>query len=240
VALAIHGTPAHTADVTGTISSVSASVTTTVPTVLVAVIANLEQTASGGAIRTVTGVSGGGLTWTKRKSLGDTVSNIFMGLEVWWANATGSLTAQSITATFNLTPNQACDILVFAVSGSPTPSAPWDSNVLVPCTNSHMATSGSTSPTQNGTVTSTTSMLLEFLAWDNNGFTNSTVGAAFADIIAVKGSGSLRQAWGQGASASAGLKVFNFVNNQGLWLLIGDALTGDPILEPTPVVNVMS
>jgi hypothetical protein len=193
VALAIHGTPAHTADVTGTISSVSASVTTTVPTVLVAVIANLEQTASGGAIRTVTGVSGGGLTWTKRKSLGDTVSNIFMGLEVWWANATGSLTAQSIT-----------------------------------------------SPTQNGTVTSTTSMLLEFLAWDNNGFTNSTVGAAFADIIAVKGSGSLRQAWGQGASASAGLKVFNFVNNQGLWLLIGDALTGDPILEPTPVVNVMS
>jgi hypothetical protein len=224
---AIHGTPVNGTNNSGSSTTVSASITTTAPdTIIVAVISNFDQLA-GGTLKTVTGVSGGGLTWTKRSAQSATANVttiINVGLEVWWAHATGTLTAQSITATFNAAPNQFCDIMLFAVTGSKSLSAPWDTNASLPAT---LSSSGSalTTPTKGVTVDKTGDMLLGFLAYAFNGNANSTSGTGFTDILAATTT-PLRNNWEQQVTVASGAKTVNFNNDQNFMVLAVDALSG--------------
>ena len=82
-----------------------------------------ENTGGGPAI---SGISGGGLTWTlRRRTHGSTRGS----LEVWSAQATGTLATSTITATYAAN-FDACVFSVISVAGCN--SAIWDANAAVP------------------------------------------------------------------------------------------------------------
>lgn len=237
MALAIHGTPAHTHDNSGSATSVAAAVTTTVAnTILIAVVAPYHTGSSGPP--TVTGVSGAGLTWTKRAS--NTYPNplsgtIRVGLEVWWALAPSAVTAQSITATLSSAPNNRVDILVFAVSGSPNLSAPWDVNVSLP---GFAQNAGSlNNPTRSINTSATNSMLLGFVAYAWNANAANTAGSGFTDILAPTTDNSLRDHWESKLVSAPGAQTVNLTGNQQFWVLIGDALNGDTPTATTGTIT---
>lgn len=106
---------------------------------------NVAATAAGGAIviitinieslatpsPTVTGISGGGLTWAKR--FGHTQSSTlcfssvtcFQDLEYWWAYSSGSLSAVPMTVSFSKTIDFGT-LGQTAVHGVLNTAAPWD------------------------------------------------------------------------------------------------------------------
>jgi hypothetical protein len=228
VALAIHGTPVNTHDNSGTTTTVSATITTTVATVLIAVVAPYHSGGSGPP--TVTGVTGAGLTWTKRASNtypNPTSGTVRVGLEVWWANAPSAVTAQAVQATLSSAPNTRLDIMVFAVSGSATPSAPWDTESSLP---GKAQASGATpsNPTRSTTIVATNAMMLGFMAYGWNANAANTAGSGFTDILAPTTDNGLRNHW-EYKLVTTGPNAFtvNFTGNQQFWTLITDALNGD-------------
>lgn len=238
MALAINGTPGGHVDNSGTATTVAASVTTTVADTIVIAVISAYHIQSGGTAKTVTGVSGGGLTWARRsaQSIPTTNGSILVSTEVWWAHATGALTAQSITATFDSAPNQRSEMMVFGVSGSNHLSAPWDVNGGLPAT-THSTGTGLTNPSASITTTSTSSMLLGFLAYAKNGNADNTVGSGFSNILTGVTDNSLGGIWEQKAAAASGAQTVNFTGNQQFWVLAADALNGDAATGNTGTIS---
>lgn len=116
-----------------TTSIASAPKTTTGTSDLV--VALIAATSGVATVPTITGVSGGGLTWTLRKRLNGTALDYGYATgdgttcEEWTATATSGLTSQVITATASL--NIDGNIQVFAFSGVNT-SSPFDANASIP------------------------------------------------------------------------------------------------------------
>jgi len=113
-------------------ATVSALLTTTKPNDII--IAVVDVHSANSAIG-VSSVDGGGLTWTRRSTQNYAVPNFppnHVIHEVWWALATGPLTALSITALFNNFSGTSYEALnIFAVNGANL-TAPFDPNVSLP------------------------------------------------------------------------------------------------------------
>lgn len=237
--LSMHGTPVETIDTTGLVSSLSATITTTTPTVVIAVITT-ENFSPAGTPRTITGVSGGGLTWAKRsgQSGNFNASNGSFNQEVWWANATGSLTAQSITASFSGVPSQASDLFVFAVAGSPSPSSPWDANASLPA-KAQSYTGSPTSMTKSGTTTSNNAMVLAFDSYAWNALSQSTIPTGYFNVLAPRTGTGLNIYWNyQNVIGAPGSYTATYGVSQDYWALTLDALTGDVSTATTGTIQM--
>lgn len=179
MSLTIDGSGA-TATSSGAVSSLSATISTTNTNDIVLAFVHLEKP-SGGAV-TVSGVSGGGLTWALRKQFAFGTDN---DIEIWWAAASAALTSQSITATFTGAIDDA-SLQLIAVSGVASLVTPWDANGSLPAT---FAEVNVANPSVTISTTSAVTMVLGFrgnptpsgaTAW--SGFTAlySTTGSAGA------------------------------------------------------------
>jgi hypothetical protein len=236
--LAIHGLPVETFDNSGAASTIACTITTTLPAIIIAVI-NTENFSPAGTPRTVSSVSGGGLTWAKRSGQTGNLSgsNGSMAQEVWWANATGTLTAQAITATLSGIPSQNTDMMVFAVTGSNNPTTPWDTNGGLPAHNTRM-TGTSGSMTITGSLSSTAAMLLTFDTYAWNSHAQSTIpGGGNSDISPNKTGTSLNMYWNAAPSGAAGSKTSTYGVSQDFWLMTLDALNGDAAIPPAASVQ---
>lgn len=232
--LTIHGLPVNAHDSTGTASSIAGTISTTEPCVILAVV-NVYSFTPAAAIRTVTGISGGGLTWTKRSSTaGQSGTSFSLNQEVWWANATGALTAQTITATLSGASSHSIDLELIAVSGSPTPATPWDTNASLPAKTSHM--SGLASMSQAGTTSSTLSLMLAFADYAWNNHTASTTPTGFIDIAAPVINTGLNCFFEYQALAAPGSKTATWGNSQEFFQLTVDALNGDAATATTGTI----
>jgi hypothetical protein len=164
--LALDGTPNGHASTTG---NKDITLTTSNSNDVIIMIIDTE-TASPGVYRTVTGISGGGLTWQKRSSQqwnGSTSRS--RRREIWWAVAPSPLSAVTFTATLSgLVDTYAT--LGFAVSGANT-SAPWDTNGSLPAQVVDQ-TGSSTTPTVTGVSTSDPVASFIFAVWSNSNFNN--------------------------------------------------------------------
>jgi hypothetical protein len=145
----------------------------------------------------VTGVSGGGLTWKRRSGLdvGQRLSSSFPSVshELWWAVSSGTLTSQTITATFNATCDDA-SIIVMGVTGCNT-TQPWDNNISLP------AVQLSNAGTPSFTVSTTTNDCFLIFTNGSNFSGSLTLPTGFTSIGFVSAaSGSL---W---ATTAAGYK----------------------------------
>lgn len=125
MALTIDGSGA-TAIASGT-SSVAATITTPSTNDIIIAFIHCESTS---VARTVSGVSGGGLTWALRKRWTNP-SGPWSNIESWWAAAASPLTAQTITATFSGAIDD-CSLQLAAVHGVLNLVGPWDVNVSLP------------------------------------------------------------------------------------------------------------
>jgi hypothetical protein len=78
--------------------------------------------------RTVSGITGGGLTWAKYGAYSGAdprVPTRFVSMEIWWATAASALTATTFAITMSGAPDD-MSYVVFGVNGAATPTAPWD------------------------------------------------------------------------------------------------------------------
>lgn len=151
--LALDGHAAASGSVSGT-GTISATLTTTsTDDVIIACIYNEAQGHTAGP-HDVSGVTGGGLTWTQRSKETSTAFN-GSSMEVWWAHAPSALSSTSITATFSGTTDDA-SIIVFGVSGANT-SAPFDTDVSLPAKT--QATASSIPSISGVSVTSAASLV---------------------------------------------------------------------------------
>jgi hypothetical protein len=109
---------------------ISASITTTLPNQILIAIVSVEGTSV--TATPISGVSGGGLTWTKYTSQADNVNtfNVYQVQEIWWAKATSTLSAVSITAATNVTIDDAT-FVVAAFNGCNLTN-PFDTNASLP------------------------------------------------------------------------------------------------------------
>lgn len=205
-------------------TSGTCSLTTTGAAIIVVAVC-LERTSAQGSNATVSSVSGGSLTWTRRAQTQQhfsTTTNQYLTVETWWAYAASALSAATITVTASATVDDA-SILAFGVTGAASTTAPWDANASLPA-----AASSATAPTP-GVAISTTSgnaLVLEFIGTGtatapskgsagsfflanvhNSGGTNFSNVAAAGDCL---GSGALANvpiAWGDATLTDALLVV---------------------------------
>jgi len=110
----------------------------------------------------LTGVSGGGLTWIKRYANNSTTGCAdTCNLETWYATAPSALGSTAVTATFNATATYA-GIIVFAVSGGTT-SAPFDTNGSLP---DFVTGSAGVTGSDSLSTTATKSLIFNVCGWD--------------------------------------------------------------------------
>lgn len=184
----------------------------------------LEQLPTGTA-PTVSSVSGGGLTWTKRSSKSGLLraSNNPCDLEIWWALSTGIF-----SGTITITPsvsidNAACS--VFGVNGANT-SSPWDANVALPA-NAEGNTGTANAVTVSGvSTTNANTMLLQFMGGVNS--TTETAGSGLTLIdSATEAGGTYAAAIAsqyQVVSAAQSGASLSFGTNFDPWFSIADAI----------------
>lgn len=108
------------------VAVISATLTTTKPNDIVCVLAFAEGYSA--LAPTVTTVTGGSLTWNKRRAI--TTSQGYSQYELWWAVAPSALTAQAITVNWSANFDNAA-LVVFGVNGCST-TAPWDVSSSLP------------------------------------------------------------------------------------------------------------
>lgn len=177
--LALDGTP-QTGSISGAAASTVASAafsTTASNDVVIALITTSNATAS-----TVSSISGGGLTWTKRKQFTILTSSFTTGsIEEWSAVAASPLTSQVITANLSITALSAT-ISVFAFSGGNT-TTPFDVNAALPATNSDV-TGTSTIPTVSAiSTTNANTALIAFVSTPGAAGSALTDPASFTQLI---------------------------------------------------------
>ena len=166
-ALTIDGTP-QTGLISGAATNTVASAAFTSSNSNDVVIAFVNTT--NGSSITVSSISGGGLTWIKRKQFAITTSTFNFGsIEEWYGIAASPLSSQVITATLSGNSNSAT-ITVFAISGGNT-TTPFDVNVSLPATASDI-TGTSTVPTVSGvSTTNANTVLLSLVCLPGNNVT---------------------------------------------------------------------
>ena len=177
----LDGSVSSTASSTTTIS---ASLTTTLTNDIIVAVVYWEV--SSGSAPTVSGVSGGGLTWAKHKSSnGSTSGNI----EIWWALAASALSSTSITVTATSSFDDA-SLSIFGVNGCNT-STPWDTNASLPATYSSAT---SATPSFSGISTSSTSGNFNIFSWGQVSSSNSagTLPSGFTQISYAHNGGGAR------------------------------------------------
>lgn len=169
---------------------------------------------------TVTGVTGGGLTWTQRSTK---VTPTGKGrLSIWYAVASGGFSS-TVVATFSSTCT-APVITVQGIAGANT-TTPWDSNVSLPAS----ATGTGTAMTVSGvSTTNTLTYAVSGVGADGNSVQTSTGPGGWAQLDAF---GDLTGVfWTQrivGIHNSAPLSSINVTMTAGAtatWAMIVDAL----------------
>lgn len=158
MALALDGTT-KTGSISGAATNTVASAAFTnsvANSIIIALISVNNST-----LRTVSSISGGGLTWTKRTSSSGTQSTFdIIDLEIWWALAATALSAQVITATLSGTAVGAT-IGVFAVSGADT-TTPFDVDASLPGILQNFTTPGN-APAKSVSTTNANTFLFSVL-----------------------------------------------------------------------------
>lgn len=145
--LSLDGTPASN-------TTPSAAITTTKTNDVIVFVTSCY---SGSGVCSVSGVSGGSLTWNLRKACDGAVA-ANPSLEIWYAIAPSTLSSQTITATFTNAPSST-RVMVFAVNGANT-TTPFDVN-----SSAFGCTTGTTakSLTINQTTTNANTMPIAFV-----------------------------------------------------------------------------
>src|SRR5581483_7909272 len=133
MALALEGTPVHNNATSGSSLTTGAFTTSQAAEVFIAVGSNFASANS------VSSISGGGLTWSRRTTGGNAVQPI----ELWAAQAGSALSGVQFTLTYSAAV-QFTTVDVFAVSGQDT-STIWDADASIPVNSSTDPISVSTS-----------------------------------------------------------------------------------------------
>lgn len=134
------------------------------------------------AAPTVTGMSGGGLSWTKRFSSGSTAvfgTTQHINIDVWYAVAASPLSAQTITATLSGSPNNGSELLVFGLAGANTSSI-FDTNGSLPA--KAAGTASGARPQVTGVSTSNANDLIIGVCAMNVSAAVNHPGAGYTDL----------------------------------------------------------
>ena len=201
----------------------TAGLTTTAAAGLVVVV--LGFNADTGSQQTVSGITGGGLTFSLRKGAHG-ASSPWSSEEVWTAPwAGGALSAQAFAVTFSGTVD-GCAYCVFALTGLHSTAAPFDSNGACP---------QGTPTTGTQTATISTSQANDFILWMAYTAASQAPGTptSFTQIAAVGGYGlnlynRLQVAYLSVSSTQSGLVVTS-LQSAGSAAVYLDAFTADAI-----------
>ncbi|WP_407146247.1 hypothetical protein [Bradyrhizobium sp. ORS 86] len=230
MALALNGTVA-TGFINGAASGTLASgtfTTTVANCVIVAMIATTDDGSATSGPFTVSSISGGGLTWTRRGGQTGLNSGFHqMDLECWYAIAAGTFSS-AVTATFSGVAGGAT-ITVFAFSGANT-AAPFDANGSLPAQTSNLTATANAVSATISTTNANTAIIGHIFngtgsqtSWtDNAGFSDT------ANIAGFSGSPNFAQAYSQGqygivSSVQSGVAV-GFTPNSSDYLYYVDAI----------------
>lgn len=244
-ALAIDGTPQGGTATGGTTCAPAAFTTGGAGIVVFAT--HAEAVTVQGAHPTVSGVSGGGLTWAKRSSQpldNAGFGNAYNNLEIWWAFSAGALVAQTITVTWGGVTIDDMSCVVFGVNGftgTDYQTNPWDANASLPA----KASAGTTTvPTVSGVTSSNAAVMVLGIAASGGGGNinagNIAGSAATSIIFATNGGGTNNSSVGafQSVFSSAQTSITVDANNtKNGWMIIADVLAqiGTPALTGGPV-----
>ena len=172
------GTPAKgLSNGTATVTTNTTTLTNSTPNAIIVAVIYWEL---NGALPTLTGVSGGGLTWTKRSGVN---TGGISAMEVWWALAASPLSGVTVTATFSGNQDNAA-IIVVPFKNVNT-STPWDSNVSIPATQTSGGTSGSFTPSLTVSTTNNDCLLLYSGGTNQNWSFPDTVTPGFTSLATV-------------------------------------------------------
>ena len=211
------------------ISSLSATLTTTKPDIVV-VASEAAGPSSYPSVSSITDTAG--LTWHSRKIFqqhGIGSATDYFDTEEWYAVATVPLTSDSITVTISASTKKFA-INVFGVSGANIFN-PFDPNSGVPGT----ASGSSTSPSVSISTSNGNDMILGLFM--QNGGSTVTSGSGFSTITSAKSTGTLTMMYSEDevvTSAQTGLAVKATYATSNAWMVIGDAI------EKSIVTNVSS
>ncbi len=204
-------------------TSHTTTLTTTGNGDIVVVVSYVENNVS--TAPTVTGVSGGGLTWVLRKATSDASGTCRM--EVWWAYAASPLSATVITVTYSGAPDGYC-LYSFGVNGCASSVAPWDTDASLPA----VATSGS-SGTPSVSISTTASHCLLMANAGNPANNSNTVPPTGFTQVAQPSSSSGAKGVGSGGgvkSVTSAQSSATVAWGQGMnaeYLMVVDALAAD-------------
>ena len=122
------------------------------------IIAQINIVNTAAITQTITSVTGGGLTFTKRHSTGSlaVASGFQAQIDIWWAIAASPVSSTNFTANLSASVPQV-GIVVFGVSGASTVT-PFDTNASLPKVAS--STSTSATPTATGVSTSASNTMI--------------------------------------------------------------------------------
>jgi hypothetical protein len=186
----------------------------------------------GGPARSITGVSGGSLTWNHCGTAysggspcgtaadyapGEELTHSSYGnLSVWWAYASGVVSAATITATASAEFDNAA-LLVFAINGAANFTNPFDTNTSLPVVANSLSASA-TNPTTSGMSTTTAATVLLGCVGSSTAYVGTpaasytligtateTAGEWFASVncesqVVAATQSSVTQAWGNVAA----------------------------------------
>ncbi len=191
---------------------------------------------TGGAI---TGITGAGLTFTKRSQIIipagfiAILPNDFVTMECQWAEAPSPLVAVSFTVNYSVSFTEITST-VWAISGSTQPSAPWDPNIALPAYANDQSGSLSNAQVSVSTSNLDDDMLLWFCDAANGGAPDCGVPAGFTPIVQGGASyTSYRYAFKLVSGPQTALVLTNGAPTY--WDVIGDAIMGTVNLPgPTP------
>lgn len=195
----------------------------------------------------VTGVSGGGLTWTPRGAAHQMTSTTcfgvgspcFVDVEVWQADAAVPLVAQPITATWSQAALTGA-MVVAAFDGS---SLVFDSNISLPAYADNPSGADSIPAVTGVSTTAATGLLLSFCEWNTVSGAFCAVPTGWTGIAGASNYQPFPARWmsvsiaGKSVAApQTGLTVTATGGSTTAWMMFADALTCDTAPPPTPNV----
>ncbi len=225
---------AHNSALTTTASATSVSVTlspSVANTVLVAVFMS-NHGANSATYSTISSVTGGGLTWTRRAikqfpmSTGTGGTFYPFNFEEWWAVAptSGSITVQANFGAFANTGTQQATLAVIAVSGVLNLSNPWDANASLPSTNNAaQPITFTTGPVTNGTTTTSSSSSLLISCAMISDVINLSDGTGMTAIQALNTNAFVEAK----IVSSSGTQSVPWGGTGDVWAVMADAISGD-------------
>ena len=159
--------------------------TTTNASDIVAMCVHNEAVNGSGAYKTVSTITGGGLTWSRRnivQLLGGS-GTAYNTMELWTAKTAGTLSSQAFTVTFSAS-TEAASIVVWGISGANT-SLPFDNTLANPLTNGVVANPSLGAGFNNSlTTASSAAMVIQCIGTSNlYAQTAGTINGASATLI---------------------------------------------------------